>query len=43
MVQLLGDLWSDGQPDWAAALADPDVHLHLYGKPSRARAGRWDI
>ncbi|MEM7142563.1 MAG: 5-(carboxyamino)imidazole ribonucleotide synthase [Actinomycetota bacterium] len=39
MVQLLGDLWEDGEPDWAAALADPDVHLHLYGK-GEARAGR---
>jgi len=32
MVNLLGDLWSDGTPNWAAALADPGVHLHLYGK-----------
>jgi 5-(carboxyamino)imidazole ribonucleotide synthase len=32
MVQLLGDLWADGEPDWSAALADPAVHLHLYGK-----------
>ncbi len=39
MVQLLGDLWSDGQPDWAAALTDPDVHLHLYGK-AEPRSGR---
>ena len=39
MVQLLGDLWSDGEPDWAAALADPAIHLHLYGK-AEARPGR---
>ena len=32
MVNLLGDLWRDGEPDWAAALADRGVHLHLYGK-----------
>jgi 5-(carboxyamino)imidazole ribonucleotide synthase len=32
MVQLLGDLWDDGEPAWADALADPAVHLHLYGK-----------
>jgi 5-(carboxyamino)imidazole ribonucleotide synthase len=32
MANLLGDLWSNGEPDWAAALADPDVKLHLYGK-----------
>jgi 5-(carboxyamino)imidazole ribonucleotide synthase len=39
MVQLLGDLWTDGEPVFAAALADPGVHLHLYGK-SEARIGR---
>ncbi|MEO5718874.1 MAG: 5-(carboxyamino)imidazole ribonucleotide synthase [Chthoniobacterales bacterium] len=32
MVNLLGDIWSKGEPDWAAALAEPNVHLHLYGK-----------
>ncbi len=32
MVNLLGDVWKNGEPDWAAALAEPDVHLHLYGK-----------
>ena len=32
MVNLLGDLWSRGEPDWEAALAEPNVHLHLYGK-----------
>ena len=41
MANLLGDLWTpDGQaPEWIAALADPSVSLHLYGKeqakPSR--------
>jgi 5-(carboxyamino)imidazole ribonucleotide synthase len=39
MVNLLGDLWINGEPDWAAALAIPDVKLHLYGK-SGARVGR---
>ena len=39
MANLLGDLWEDGEPDWAAALADPDVKLHLYGKAT-ARPGR---
>ena len=34
MVNLLGDLWADGEPDWAGALAIPDVKLHLYGKGS---------
>ena len=32
MVNLLGDLWDRGEPDWPAALAMPDVKLHLYGK-----------
>ena len=32
MANLLGDLWSGGEPNWAAALAFPDVKLHLYGK-----------
>lgn len=32
MANLLGDLWSGGEPDWAAACAMPDVKLHLYGK-----------
>ncbi|HSV63049.1 MAG TPA: 5-(carboxyamino)imidazole ribonucleotide synthase [Chthoniobacterales bacterium] len=32
MANLLGDIWSDGEPDWAASLAVPGVHLHLYGK-----------
>ena len=33
MANLLGDLWSDGEPNWAAACGGyPDVKLHLYGK-----------
>jgi 5-(carboxyamino)imidazole ribonucleotide synthase len=32
MANLLGDLWADGEPDWAAALTVPGVKLHLYGK-----------
>ena len=32
MVNLLGDLWTNGEPDWAAACAFPTVKLHLYGK-----------
>ena len=39
MAQVLGDLWADGEPDWAAALAVPDVKLHLYGK-AEPRPGR---
>lgn len=32
MVNLLGELWEDGEPDWAAACAHPQAKLHLYGK-----------
>jgi 5-(carboxyamino)imidazole ribonucleotide synthase len=39
MANLLGDLWSSGEPDWAAALKMSDVKLHLYGKAG-ARPGR---
>jgi len=39
MANLLGDLWSGGEPDWAAALQHPNLKLHLYGKAD-ARPGR---
>ena len=43
MLNLLGDLWyrngSTTPPDWAAVLALPGTHLHLYGKLD-ARPGR---
>ena len=39
MANLLGDVWSNGEPNWPAALEDPLVKLHLYGK-AEARAGR---
>ncbi len=44
MLNLLGDLWfhdgpREATPNWAAVLALPGVHLHLYGKAS-ARPGR---
>jgi 5-(carboxyamino)imidazole ribonucleotide synthase len=32
MANLLGDLWADGEPNWAAACRFGDVKLHLYGK-----------
>jgi len=32
MANLLGEVWSGGEPRWEAALALPDVKLHLYGK-----------
>ena len=32
MVNLLGDIWSKGEPNWVAATAVPNVKLHLYGK-----------
>ena len=39
MVNVLGDLWAHGEPDWAAVMAMPGVVLHLYGKKD-PRAGR---
>ena len=39
MVNLLGDIWSAGEPRWEAVLAHPGAHLHLYGK-REARPGR---
>lgn len=44
MLNLLGDLWfhagpSESEPAWAAVLAVPGTHLHLYGK-AQARPGR---
>ena len=32
MANLLGDLWEQGEPNWQAVLAMPDIKLHLYGK-----------
>jgi 5-(carboxyamino)imidazole ribonucleotide synthase len=39
MANLLGHLWAEREPSWAAALADPLVKLHLYGK-THPRPGR---
>jgi 5-(carboxyamino)imidazole ribonucleotide synthase len=32
MINLLGDLWRDGEPRWDRLLRDPAAQLHLYGK-----------
>jgi 5-(carboxyamino)imidazole ribonucleotide synthase len=39
MANLLGDLWQNGEPNWAAALTNSNVKLHLYGKTD-AKPGR---
>ncbi len=39
MLNLLGDLWVQGTPDWNLVLQHPGAHLHLYGKKA-ARPGR---
>jgi 5-(carboxyamino)imidazole ribonucleotide synthase len=39
MVNLMGDLWAGGEPDWSPLKAVPGLSLHLYGKSS-ARPGR---
>jgi len=43
MLNLLGDIWFNDQgvmrlPDWAAVLALPGAHLHLYGKTEARKA-----
>lgn len=39
MVNLLGDIWRNGDPDWNIVLRHPSAKLHLYGK-TEARPGR---
>lgn len=39
MANLLGDIWENGEPDWAAAAGVPSVKLHFYGK-TEPRPGR---
>lgn len=39
MANLLGDLWTNGEPRWQAVFSEPAAHLHLYGK-SEPRSGR---
>jgi len=39
MVNILGDIWASGEPNWPELLKDPNVKLHLYGK-AEARKGR---
>ncbi|QDV24456.1 5-(carboxyamino)imidazole ribonucleotide synthase [Aureliella helgolandensis] len=39
MINLMGELWEGGEPDWTKLFAATDSHLHLYGK-SDPRAGR---
>lgn len=39
MMNLLGDLWKAGEPDWQQLLQHPQIKLHLYGKKA-ARPGR---
>jgi 5-(carboxyamino)imidazole ribonucleotide synthase len=39
MINILGDLWHDGNPSWQEALSRHGVKLHLYGK-HHPRPGR---
>ncbi len=39
MLNVMGDMWSAGTPDWAAVMAHDGARLHLYGK-REARPGR---
>jgi len=39
MINILGDVWGNSQPNWDRLLAESKVKLHLYGK-QEARVGR---
>ncbi len=39
MLNLLGDVWGDSQPDWQQVFSHAEAKLHLYGK-REARPGR---
>ena len=39
MINLLGDVWANGEPRWDAILRHPGAKLHLYGK-RQPRPGR---
>ena len=39
MTNLLGEVWQNGEPDWAAAIEEQNIKLHFYGK-SDPRPGR---
>lgn len=39
MVNILGDIWKNGEPDWDKVLEHAQLKLHLYGK-HEARPGR---
>jgi 5-(carboxyamino)imidazole ribonucleotide synthase len=39
MINLLGDVWRNGDPDWNIVLQHSSAKLHLYGK-AEARPGR---
>ena len=39
MLNMLGDRWQNGGPNWNALLVHPNIKLHLYGKQA-ARPGR---
>ena len=39
MANLLGEVWTAGDPDWGCALSHPHARLHLYGK-RQPRPGR---
>ncbi|MEM6500140.1 MAG: 5-(carboxyamino)imidazole ribonucleotide synthase [Pseudomonadota bacterium] len=39
MINLLGDVWQKGEPEWSSLLLDANCKLHLYdkGKPNSSR------
>lgn len=39
MINILGDVWGNSEPNWGTLLSQPNIKLHLYGKAA-ARVGR---
>jgi 5-(carboxyamino)imidazole ribonucleotide synthase len=39
MLNLLGDSWNRGEPEWSRVMEHPSIRLHVYGK-KRAAPGR---
>ena len=39
MINLFGDLWQEGEPDWTKVFSQPEARLHLYEK-TEPRPGR---
>jgi len=43
MVNLLGDQWTHGEPQFDKIIANSSAHVHLYGKRLRDQVAKWGI